>query len=91
MYPLDPADLGVEQFEKAVVVLDQNLDEQVERSGGDDDVLNLGQGSHRVSSFHHIALDPYADHGLATETDLERNGEAPPLTEGVDKELLRDA
>ncbi len=80
------ADLVVEQFEQAVVVLADDLDEQVERAGHDHEVVDLGERGDGVGGGADVALDADADHGHAPEPERHRVGDGHDLGDtGVDQ------
>src|SRR4051812_42368426 len=61
----DRPDAVVEQLQQAVVVRADELDDDVERPGGDHHVVDLVEGRELGGDGLDVALDVDADHGLA--------------------------
>ena len=76
---LDGADPLRDQLEQTLVALGDHLGEQVVGTGGDDDVVDLGDLGQRVCDRLERAADAHAHHRLAGEAELERVGDRHDL------------
>ena len=76
------------RVQQPVVVLADDLDQDVERAGGDHDVVDLVERGERVGDLAGVAAGADADHRLAGEADLHRVGDADDLQDaGVEQPL----
>src|SRR5215210_3874767 len=87
---VDGAQLLGQELEERLVVLADDLDEEVERPGSDDDVVDLREFRDRVGHIEEtVALAPDADHRLLLEPELERVGDADDLEDSALDEPIR--
>ena len=71
-----------------LVVHRQDLADQVERAGGDDDVVDVGHPGQRVTDDVEITVGVDADQGLALEAGLQRVGDRDDLHDAGVEQLL---
>src|SRR3954452_793041 len=79
-----------EEAQQGVVVLAHGLDEEVVRTGGDDDVVDLREGCDLAGDLHELlGLAPDADHRHLVKAELERVGHADDLEDPALDEPVR--
>ena len=84
----DGADLVVDEREEVVVVLAHDLDQQVERAGGEHDVDDVGDVREHVGHGADVAVDVDADHRHAVEAERQGIGDRHDLQDAGVDELL---
>ena len=85
---VDRPDLVVDHGQQARRVLAQDLDQQIERAGGEHDVDHSGDVSDAVGNVAHVPFDPYPERGHHRIAECQRIGDTDDLHDaGVEQSL----